>query len=130
MTEAHAGVKGLSDTSASGEKESDQPITQCKTSTHGFDQPVRYLTSRAYKTKHFSRNNQLNITGRTIFLCELALSILIAFKMIALISNSPFAKYARAIKQSPPGLYNWRLILTVIMYALAGMPKGTVANRF
>jgi hypothetical protein len=50
--------------------------------------------------------------------------------MIALISNSPFVKYARAIKHSPPGLYNWRLILTVIMYALGGMPKGTVVNHF
>ena len=48
--------------------------------------------------------------------------------MVSFIPNSAFGKYVRAIKNSPPGLYNWRLILTVIMFALSGMPKGTVAN--
>jgi hypothetical protein len=40
------------------------------------------------------------------------------------LTDSPFAKYVRAIKQSPPGIYNRHLILTVVMYALGGMPKG------
>lgn len=38
--------------------------------------------------------------------------------------NSPLTKYVQAIRDSPAGLFNWRLIATVAMYALGGMPKG------
>jgi hypothetical protein len=67
MTEARAGVKALSDTSASGGEESDQPVMQFETSTHGFDQPLHHLKPRAYKTKRFSRNHHPNITDRIYF---------------------------------------------------------------
>ncbi|KAI0387226.1 general substrate transporter [Hypomontagnella monticulosa] len=40
------------------------------------------------------------------------------------LSNSPFVKYWQAIKDSPPGIYNRRLFLTVFVYALAGSPRG------
>ncbi|GME41060.1 hypothetical protein diail_5798 [Neofusicoccum parvum] len=39
-------------------------------------------------------------------------------------SNSPFGKYLASVKASPKGLYNRNLLLTVIMFALCGMPKG------
>ena len=39
-------------------------------------------------------------------------------------TKSPFGKYVQAIRDSPTGLFNWRLIVTVAMYALGGMPKG------
>lgn len=42
-------------------------------------------------------------------------------------AHSPFTKYVKAIKESPTGIYNYHLILTVVMYALAGMPKGAIA---
>lgn len=37
---------------------------------------------------------------------------------------SPLGKYVQAIRDSLKGLFNWRLIATVAMYALGGMPKG------
>jgi hypothetical protein len=39
-------------------------------------------------------------------------------------TKSPLRKYVQAIRDSPAGLFNWRLISTVAMYALGGMPKG------
>lgn len=39
-------------------------------------------------------------------------------------TKSPLGKYVQAIRDSPKGLFNWRLITTVAMYALGGMPKG------
>lgn len=39
-------------------------------------------------------------------------------------TKSPLAKYVQAIRDSPKGLFNARLIATVAMYALGGMPKG------
>lgn len=39
-------------------------------------------------------------------------------------TKSPLAKYVQAIRDSPKGLFNGRLIATVAMYALGGMPKG------
>lgn len=43
-------------------------------------------------------------------------------------TKSPLRKYVQAIRDSPAGLFNWRLIATVAMYALGGMPKGEDAN--
>lgn len=39
-------------------------------------------------------------------------------------TKSPLGKYVQAIRNSPKGLFNGRLIATVAMYALGGMPKG------
>jgi len=39
-------------------------------------------------------------------------------------TKSPLRKYVQAIRDSPAGLFNWRLISTIAMYALGGMPKG------
>ncbi|KAH8586380.1 putative transporter [Bisporella sp. PMI_857] len=38
-------------------------------------------------------------------------------------TESPFARYVRAIKDSPPGIYNRRLFFSVFVYALGGIPK-------
>jgi hypothetical protein len=43
---------------------------------------------------------------------------------MGVLSNSPLGKYITNIQNSPRGIFNQQLILTVIMYALAGMPKG------
>ncbi|OAA59911.1 General substrate transporter [Niveomyces insectorum RCEF 264] len=40
------------------------------------------------------------------------------------VSRSPFLKYWKAIKASPPGIYNRRLFLAVFVYALSGTCKG------
>ncbi|KAF2011988.1 putative transporter [Aaosphaeria arxii CBS 175.79] len=43
---------------------------------------------------------------------------------MGIFTNSPLAKYVKSVKEAPKGIYNHQLMLTVIMYALAGMPKG------
>lgn len=50
--------------------------------------------------------------------------------MMSLLAKSPLGKYWAAIKASPTGLYGWRVLLTVAMYALAGMPRGNDTLRF
>ncbi|CAI6014278.1 unnamed protein product [Clonostachys chloroleuca] len=40
------------------------------------------------------------------------------------LSTSPFAKYWKAIKESPPGIYNRKLMFTVFVYALSGSSRG------
>ncbi|KAF4534011.1 MFS quinate transporter [Lasiodiplodia theobromae] len=44
--------------------------------------------------------------------------------MSSVFARSPLGKYVASITASPNGLFNRHLILTVIMYALGGMPKG------
>jgi hypothetical protein len=80
-----------------------------------------------YKSNNCSQNNNILIANSLLIL-SISLSILRTVGMTSIFSNSPVGKYVLAIKNSPPSLYNWRLILTVIMYALSGMPKGTVAT--
>ncbi|KAL1844572.1 hypothetical protein VTK73DRAFT_2275 [Phialemonium thermophilum] len=40
------------------------------------------------------------------------------------VSNTPLAKYWRAIRESPKGMYNGRMFFTVFVYALSGSSKG------
>lgn len=48
--------------------------------------------------------------------------------MMNVFAKSPLGKYWFAIRASPKGLYNWRVLLTVAMFALSGMPKGMQSN--
>jgi hypothetical protein len=40
------------------------------------------------------------------------------------LKQSSLAKYIRAIRELPRGIFNWHLFLTVITFALSGSPKG------
>ncbi|KAI0420421.1 general substrate transporter [Xylaria grammica] len=44
--------------------------------------------------------------------------------MTSTLSKSSLAKYVREFRSLPRGLLNWKLLLTVITFALTGSPKG------
>lgn len=45
------------------------------------------------------------------------------FKMAGF-TESSLVKYVRGIKALPSEIFNWRLFITVVSFALAGCPKG------
>lgn len=76
------------------------------------------------------------LESRSISAIQTIFSKLVQFNTFAhsfvmgYLSKSPVAKYLREVKQAPKGLYNRQLILTVIMFALGGMPKGIDLSFF